>query len=51
MNDTIESSTGLEGLQLAREWPAVFLMGLITVGLGIVVMDTPTGPTWRVKLG
>ena len=41
MNDTIESSTGLEGLQLAREWPAVFLMGLITVGLGIVVISWP----------
>jgi len=41
MSDTMQSNAGLEGLQLAREWPAVFLMGLITLGLGIVVISWP----------
>ncbi len=41
MSNSIESGTGLEGLRLAREWPAVFVMGLITVGLGIVVISWP----------
>lgn len=41
MSNTIDSGTGLEGLRLAREWPAVFVMGLITVALGIVVISWP----------
>ena len=41
MSNTIESSTGLEGLRLAREWPAVFVMGLITLALGVVVISWP----------
>ena len=41
MSDTMQSNGGLEGLQLAREWPAVFVMGLITLGLGIVVISWP----------
>ena len=35
MSNTIESGTGLEGLQMAREWPAVFVMGLITLAPGV----------------
>ncbi len=41
MSNTIESDPGLAGLQLAREWPAVFVVGLITLGLGIVVISWP----------
>lgn len=41
MSSTIESGTGLEGLRLAREWPAVFVMGLITLALGVVVIAWP----------
>jgi uncharacterized membrane protein HdeD (DUF308 family) len=41
MSDTMESDSAQLGLQLAREWPAVFVMGLITFGLGIVVISWP----------
>ena len=41
MSNTIDSETGLDALRLAREWPAVFVMGLITVALGIVVISWP----------
>jgi len=41
MNSTMESGTGLEGLRLAREWPVVFVMGLITLALGVVVISWP----------
>lgn len=41
MSSTIESSSGVEVLRLAREWPAVFVMGLITLALGVVVISWP----------
>jgi uncharacterized membrane protein HdeD (DUF308 family) len=41
MTDTTESDRGLTGLELAREWPAAFLIGLITLGLGVVVISWP----------
>jgi len=41
MSDMMEAGTGLDALRLAREWPAVFVMGLITVVLGIVVISWP----------
>ncbi len=41
MSNTTNSGTGLDSLRLAREWPAVFVMGLITVALGIVVISWP----------
>ena len=41
MSSTIESGSGLEGLRLAREWPAVFMMGLVTLALGVVVISWP----------
>lgn len=41
MSSTIESGSGLEVLRMAREWPAVFVMGLITLALGVVVISWP----------
>jgi len=41
MSDTMESDRTQLGLELAREWPAVFVIGLITFGLGIVVISWP----------
>jgi uncharacterized membrane protein HdeD (DUF308 family) len=41
MTDTRESDPGLIGLELARQWPAAFMIGLITLGLGIVVISWP----------
>jgi len=41
MSSTIESDSGLESLRMAREWPAVFVMGLVTLALGIVVISWP----------
>jgi uncharacterized membrane protein HdeD (DUF308 family) len=41
MIDTMESDPGLAALQLAREWPAMVLVGLITLGLGIAVISWP----------
>ena len=41
MSNTMESDPGLAALQLAREWPAMFMVGLITLGLGIAVISWP----------
>ncbi len=41
MTHTIESDPGLAALRLAREWPAMFVVGLITLGLGIAVISWP----------
>jgi uncharacterized membrane protein HdeD (DUF308 family) len=41
MNDTTETDTASATLQMAREWPAMFVMGLLTLGLGIIVISWP----------
>ncbi len=41
MNETMESDPGLMGLRLAREWPAVMMVGLVTLVLGIVIISWP----------
>jgi len=41
MSNTMESERAQVGLQLAKEWPAVFVVGLITLGLGIAVISWP----------
>ncbi|MGI9644457.1 MAG: HdeD family acid-resistance protein [Ilumatobacteraceae bacterium] len=41
MSDTMESDPGTKGLQMAREWPAVMMVGLVTLVLGIVIISWP----------
>ena len=41
MSDTKETDAGVAGLQMAREWPAVMVIGLITLVLGIIVISWP----------
>ena len=41
MTDTMKTDPAPTGLQHARDWPAVFMIGLITLGLGIVVIAWP----------
>ncbi len=41
MNDTMRTETAASSLQFARDWPAVFMMGLFTLALGIVVISWP----------
>ena len=41
MSATTERDLGLEGLAFVREWPVMFVVGLITLGLGIVVISWP----------
>ncbi len=41
MTETTQTDPVPTGLQLARDWPAVFMIGLITLGLGIVVIAWP----------
>jgi uncharacterized membrane protein HdeD (DUF308 family) len=41
MTDTMKPDPAPTGLQIARDWPVVFMIGLITFGLGIVVIAWP----------
>lgn len=41
MSEAIDTDLGSSGLGFAREWPVMFVVGLITLGLGIVVISWP----------
>ena len=41
MTDAVKTEPAPTALQHARDWPAVFMVGLITLGLGIVVIAWP----------
>ena len=36
------NDSGYSALAMAREWPAVLFMGIITIGLGVVVLVWPS---------
>lgn len=38
----VETGTDVVGLSLAREWPALLFMAILTMGLGIVVLVWPS---------
>ena len=41
MTETMKTNPAPSGLERARDWPAVFMIGLITLGLGVVVIAWP----------
>jgi uncharacterized membrane protein HdeD (DUF308 family) len=43
MTETTQTARPSASLQIAREWPAVFMMGLITLTLGVIVISWPQG--------
>jgi uncharacterized membrane protein HdeD (DUF308 family) len=42
MSTSTSEPNGSTGIQVAQEWPAVMLMGILTVGLGVVVLVWPS---------
>jgi uncharacterized membrane protein HdeD (DUF308 family) len=40
-NTDAPADTGTPGLQMAREWPALMIFGLITLALGVVIISWP----------
>jgi len=42
MSDTEQSTAAPVGLQLAREWPTVMVVGIVTAILGVIVISWPS---------
>lgn len=42
METSTETETGYAGLAFAREWPSVLFIGLLTIGLGVIILAWPS---------